>query len=170
MAKTKTISEKDTLAKELKSLIPKLDEEGLAFLLKQANIHLYNMQVDELNRKITEDSLRVNASSRKKTSASKTKESKKTAKADGCFKDIKISGSKTGYHILCNTQWIAFTTKEISSMVKISKGTGTNLEVAGRLYNWLSRERSDLLNTASIVNKFDENLKSLVSMLKKNFK
>jgi len=166
MAKTKTLSEKDTITKELKSLIPKLDEEGLAFLLKQAQIHLYNMQVDELNRKITEDSLNASTASWQKTGKTKTKESKKT---DDWFKDIKISGSKTGYHILCNTQWVAFTTKEISSMVKIAKGTGTNSEVSERLYNWLARERSDLLNTALIANKFDEKLKSLISMLKKNF-
>ena len=45
-----TDTEKDSLAKELRGLIPQLDAEGLAFLVEQARIHIYNMQVTELNR------------------------------------------------------------------------------------------------------------------------
>jgi len=159
----KKTSEKDTLAKELKSLIPKLDEEGLAFLVKQAHVHLYNMQVDALNQTIIKDSQRKSASV-------KTAKTKKTVKANDGFKDIKISDSGSGYHVLCNNQWISFTTSEISSMVKIALGAGSDLEVRGRLYSWLTRERSDLLNAASIANKFDEKLNSLISLLKNNFK
>jgi len=36
----KTDTEKDSLIKELRGLIPKLDSEGLAFLVKQARVHL----------------------------------------------------------------------------------------------------------------------------------
>ena len=42
--------DRESLAKELRSLIPKLDEEGLTFLIEQAHIHLYNLQVDSLNK------------------------------------------------------------------------------------------------------------------------
>jgi len=155
----------ENLSKELKGLIPKLDEEGLAFLVKQAHVHLYNMQVDALNQTIIKDAQRKDAN------ASKTKKTitVKTGRNDG-FSDIKISETGSGYHLLCNNQWIAFTTGEVTSMVKIAFGEGTELEVKGRLYNWLARERSDLLNAAGIADKFDDKLKTLISLLKKNFK
>jgi len=153
---------KDTLTKELKVLIPKLDEEGLAFLVKQAHIHLYNMQVDALNQTIIKDAERQKSTSAK---------AKKIVNAGNSgFGDIKISETGSGYHILCNNQWISFTTREITSMVKLVYGEGTELEVRGRLHAWLSNERRDLLLTAGIANKFDDKLKVLVSLLKKNFK
>jgi len=161
----KKSSELETLAKELKTLIPKLDEEGLAFLVKQAHVHLYNMQVDALNQTIVKDAQRANA---QRTSAAKTKTTVKAG--SGGFGDIRISETGSGYHILCNNQWVSFTTGEITAMVKIALGEGSDLEVRGRLYNWLSRERRDLLIAASIADKFDDKLKTLVSLLKKNFK
>jgi len=157
---TKKSTEKDNLAKELKILIPKLDEEGLAFLVKQAHVHLYNMQVDALNQTMIKDEQR-----KTKTSA----KPQKTA-GNGKFIDIKISDSGAGYHILFNNEWIAFTVKEVTSMVKIAKSEGSNLEIRERLYNWLLNERSDLLITASIANKFDDKLTSLITLLNENFK
>jgi len=156
----KKSTEKDNLAKELKTLIPKLDEEGLAFLVKQAHVHLYNMQVDALNQTMIKDEQRK----------SKTVSKPKKTEGNGRFIDIKISDSGSGYHILCNSEWISFTVKEITAMVKIVKGEGSDLEIRERLYNWLLHERSDLLNTAYIADKFDEKLKSLIILLNKNFK
>ena len=162
-AKTaKKLSEKDNLAKELKSLISKLDEDGLAFLVKQAHVHLYNMQVDALNKTIIKDEKRKNSS------ITKTKKPVKAKEAG--FIDIEVSPSGSGYHMLFGTQWIAFTKNEISAMVKIAFSEGSDLEVRSRLYTWLSRERSDLLNTASIADKFDQKLTPLILLLRKNFK
>jgi uncharacterized protein YjaZ len=158
----KKSTEKDNLAKELKTLIPKLDEEGLAFLVKQAHVHLYNMQVDALNQTIIKDE------QRKIKTAVKAKPQKTTG--NGGFLDIKISDAKSGYHIKFNNEWISFTVKEITTMVKIAKGEGSDLEIRERLYNWLYNERSDLLITASIANKFDNKLSSLITLLNQNFK
>lgn len=156
----KKSAEEENLAKELKSLIPKLDEEGLAFLVKQAHVHLYNMQVDALNQTMIKDE------QRKSKTLSKPQKTVKNVN----FFDIKISDTGSGYHILCNNTWISFTGKEITAMVKIVKGEGSNLEIRERLYNWLFRERSDLLITASIANKFDDKLTSLINLLNENFK
>jgi len=153
---------KETLIKELKSLFPKLDEEGLAFLVKQAHIHLYNMQVDALNQTI------INDTQRQKTDSTKT--IKKIKVTNDIFSDIKISETGAGYHIHCNNQWISFTTGEITKMVKIVLGEGTDLEIRERLYNWLFKERADLLSSAGIANKFDDRIKPLIALLKKNFK
>jgi len=161
----KKSTELESLSKELKSLIPKLDEEGLAFLVKQAHVHLYNMQVDALNQTIVKDAQRKSV--RSSGSASKVK---KATNEKSVFGDIKISETGSGYHLLCNNQWISFTKNEITSMAKIALCEDSELEVRGRFFNWLLRERSDLLNAAGIVDKFDDKLKVLISLIKKNFK
>jgi len=161
-AKKPAANERENLAKELKGLIPKLDEEGLGYLIEQAQVHLYNMQVDALNQTI------VKNEERKKTAA-KGAVSGKTQTAGG-FNDIKVSDSGSSYYIVYKTEWIMFSKDEMIALVKIAKGEGTDLEIKERLFNWLSRERSDLLRSAGIGNKFDNKLKSLAGLLKKNFK
>ena len=152
--------EREKLAKELKSLIPKLDEEGLAFLVKQAQVHLYNMQVDVLNKTMIRDEER----SKKTASVKKTKPSMED------FREIKMSETGSSYYIVYHNEWISFSKEEISTIVKIAHGEGTEPELKERIFNWLSRERNDLLYTASIANKFDNKLISLINLLRENFK
>jgi hypothetical protein len=152
--------EKEKLAKELKSLIPKLDEEGLAFLVKQAQVHLYNMQVDALNKTMIRDEERV-----KKSAPGK----KERHEAED-FRDIKISETGSSYYIVYHNEWISFSKEEITAIVRIALGEGTELELKERVFNWLSRERNDLLYIASIANKFDNKLISLIGLLRENFK
>ncbi|MCL1815797.1 MAG: hypothetical protein FWG27_08285 [Treponema sp.] len=153
----------ENLAKELKSLIPKLDEEGLNFLIEQAQVHLYNMQVDALNETL------VKSQERAKTAAAKSA-GKKTAKGSAGFSEIKVSESGSSYYIVYKTEWIMFSKEEIVKLVQIAGGQGTDLEIKERLFNWFARERSDLLRSAGIANKFDNKLKTLAGLLKKNFK
>jgi hypothetical protein len=152
--------ERDTLAKELKTLIPKMDEEGLAFLVKQAHVHLYNMQVDALNKTMVKDE------ERRKKSVSV----KKAKPAEEDFSDIKISETGSSYYIIYGNEWISFSKAEITAIVKVALGEGSELEIKERLFNWLSQERNDLLYAAAIANKFDNKLISLINLLKVNFK
>ena len=157
--KKKSVKNKEweNLSKELKTLIPKLDEEGLAFLVKQAQVHLYNMQVDALNKTIIKDEKRQKSTPKKKIDT-----------AAGEFADVKTSGS--GYFVLYNNDWISFTKDEMTTLVKIVLGEGTDTEIKERLYAWLYRERKDVIVTASIAGKFDKKLESLDSLLRSNFK
>jgi len=147
------------LAAELKSLIPRLDEEGLAFLVKQSQVHLYNMQVEALNKTL------INEEKRERRNSKITVSAPKTSGGLG----IKKSGSGS-YYIVCGNESVIFAKEEMEIMVKIVLGEGTELEIRERLYNWLAGERSDLLISASIADKFDDNLKALVRLLKGNFK
>jgi phage I-like protein len=159
-------SEREAMANELKTLIPKLDEEGLAFLIEQAQVHLYNMQVIALNETMNKSQERKNAAA-----AKSAKSGTKGAGADsGGFSEIKVSDSGSSYYIVYKTEWIMFSKDEMISLVKIAAAPGTDLEIKERLFNWFSRERSDLLRSAGISAKFDNKLKSLAQLLKKNFK
>jgi hypothetical protein len=159
-------NEKENLAKELKSLIPKLDEEGLAFLVKQAQVHLYNMQVDALNKTMIRDEERT-----RKSIAGKNAKPKARSSGDNDFLDIKMSDTGSSYFLLYSNQWISFSKTEIAALAKIALGNdGTDLEIRERVFNWLSRERNDVLYTASFANKFDNKIISLINLLRENFK
>ena len=160
-------AEWESLAKELRSLIPQLDSEGLAFLVQQARVHQYNMQVDKLNMAAEA----ANAASARATNA-KVKtgkaDTKSKSKAEG---SLRIGGSESGssYYLYYGNNDVMFSRDEIVRLVKIANGPGTNLEVRERLFNWFEKERLDVFSTIPITDKFDDRLKALITLLKKNF-
>ena len=174
MGKTKLNSERDNLVKELGSLIPKLDEEGLSFLIEQAQVHLYNMQVDALNKTLIKSEERRAAKNSGKASAKTGKTPQRTGKAgqniggiSDDFTEIKASESGASFYIVYKTEWIMFSKDEMIKLVKIAGGEASDLDIKERLFNWFARERKDLLRSAGISDKFDKKLKTLAGLLKK---
>jgi hypothetical protein len=153
----------EALGKELRTLIPKLDVEGLAFLVKQARVHLYNMQVDELNKAAQEANL---SAERSKILADKTK------KAGAGKKDaLRIVGNESGtsFFIYYGNENAIFSKNEMTHLVKMVHAGGTELEICERLYSWFRRERYDLFSFIPMANQFDSRLKTIVAIIKKNF-
>ena len=62
MATKKVDDERSKLVKELTKLSKKIEVEGLLFLIKQANVLIYNQEADKLNNKIGEIELEKKAS------------------------------------------------------------------------------------------------------------
>jgi hypothetical protein len=145
---------RDILAKELRSLIPRLDAEGLQFLIEQAQVHLYNMQVDELNKTFTRS---------KPPAASKPPRQSEEIRIEG-------SGSGSSFYMFYHGQSVMFSRDEIIRMVKITSGPGTAIEIAERLFNWFDQERADVFATIPMADKFDGRIKKIVQVVKKNFK
>ena len=166
-SKTNKTAKKDAgreaLAGELKKLIPQLDSEGLAFLIEQARVHLYNMQVDELN----DAADAANAASARAAGISN---SRKTPK--GAEKNFRIDGTDSGssYYLHYGNNDVMFSRNEMIHLLKIVNAAGTGLEIRERLYNWFERERRDIFAAVPIADKFDNHLKALVTLLKKSFK
>ena len=160
-------SEKDALAKELRSLIPKLDAEGLRFLVEQANVHLYNMQVDILNQRAADGAEAKKSGGGKSRGAAKAANSEKAP-----AEELRLEGSESGssYYIVFRGQWLMFSRDEIARMVRIVSAPVSDLERLEHLFNWLERERRDIFAAIPIADKFDERLKKIAAMLKKNFK
>ena len=159
----KKTSAEAILARELCSLIPKLDAEGLAFLVKQAKIHIYNTQVDELNKAAADVYME---SARAKTSV----KPKKTAAQVNPKKDrFNINATGAGYYLRYQNDGVIFSKTEMAQLVKIINGPGTNTDIIGRLYNWLARERKDIFAAIPIADRSDARLKSLAALIKKNF-
>jgi hypothetical protein len=114
---------------ELLALLPELDEEGLAFLLEQARVHRYNMEVERLNA----------LADRIADSRERAPVAERSA--------LRLERSKDGstYHIVCGSVWKMFTAEEIAALVRIARSNDTENERARRLRSWCARERKDVL-------------------------
>jgi len=164
--RVKKDARQESLAAELSSLIPQLDTEGLAFLVEQARVHVYNMQVDDLNKAAVAEENASRAALAK--AAGVTGRGQKVSKSpEGQFR---MSGTESGssYYLHYRNNEIMFSRNEMIRLVKIVKGEGTDLEIRERLYNWFDRERRDAFAVIPMADKFDNHLKALAAFLKKN--
>jgi hypothetical protein len=148
------------LAKELTQLIPRLDEEGLLFLIEQAQVHLYNMQVDELNQTMVRNAERTARSTK----------SEKTGKSRAAGLGIQISADKHSYYIVYQSKWVMFTDGEMIQLAKIASAPVDSYERDSALYRWFERERRDVFGTIPIEGKTDPLLAQIARVIKKNFK
>jgi len=114
---------------ELLALLPALDEEGIAFLLEQAKVHRYNMEVESLNAEIE--------------GAASNMPGAVPGRGPGL---LRIERSKDGstYHIVVGNDWKMFTAEEMTALVRICRSGEGEEELARRLRAWLSRERRDV--------------------------
>ena len=157
-------AQREALAVELRSLIPQLDSQGLAFLVDQARVHLYNLQVEELNKAAEAADA---AAARTNSLTAKTGRGRGTPEAG----NLRIDGGESGsYYIHYRNDDVMFSRDEMIRLVKIVNAEGTDLEIRERLYNWFDRERKDVFAVVPIKDKFDEILKALAGLLKKTFK
>ncbi len=146
------------LAKELTSLAAQLDAEGLVFLIEQARIHLYNMEVvrlqeqmDDLNRKKNETIKAVKNPNENK---------------------FRIEGSPDGsvYHIILNGKWKLINSDELLRILKIINAPVEEDEARLNLLHWFFKERSDFVGDFGLRDTHDERWLELIKMFKTNFK
>jgi hypothetical protein len=130
MPKKKTAVKKNPALDELIALLPELDEEGIAFLLEQAKVHHYNMEVEKLNA-ISD-----------RAAAGKSAKAPKDA-AQGALR-IERSADGSTYHLVAGGDWKMFTAEEMAALVRITRSGEGAEEVARRLRAWLARERKDV--------------------------
>jgi hypothetical protein len=152
----------ESLVKEMKALIPKLDSEGLAFLVKQARVLIYNMQVDQLNKAAQAAHTASNRS--KAVKALKTQAQKKDKI------EIKATDSGSGFYLYYNNGNTVFSKSEMTSLVKIAHADADESEICERLFRWIERERKDVFLLVPIYDKYDEKLKILADLIRKKFK
>ena len=166
---TRTDAQAKALAKELRGLIPKLDSEGLAFLVEQAKVHLYNMRVDELNKAAEAADAAASRIGKAVKGAGSERSGRAPSKAAG--KNFRIDGTESGssYYLHYGNNELMFSRNEMIHLVKMVNAGGTDLEIRERLYNWFERERRDAFSVIPMKDKFDERLKALSAYIKSNF-
>lgn len=149
------------LAGELTALLPELDAEGLAFLIEQARVHLYNMRAAELELAAAEAD---RASNRARSAGG----SKPGSVKGGEF-TIQTASDGSTYDLVYQGKWKMFASEEMLAMVRIVSSKDPVSQLPGRLYRWLLAERSDVINDLALAGLADPKLKKLVMLLRKTF-
>lgn len=155
-ATKKEPSERDKLLKELRSIIKDVDEEGLAFLIRQGRVILHNMKIDELNREAEK------LHQKKRAAAGKEKET-------GGAVSIERGSFGRSYILAIGGQRKIVDQEEILGLAEIARAAKSEKSALDRLYRWLEANRDDILLDAGIEPK-DENLRALYSALTTQFK
>ena len=143
----KRVSQRDRLEKELKGLLKKVDEQGLLFLLKQAQVIIHNLQVDKINKEIV-----VYESKKKTIAKGKSNKVRKEKTTGVCIEEI--NQGKSFFITLKNARKI-FDLAEMRSLVKICHGAGDSVQAGIRLYRWFARNRKDVLSDCAIAGNAD---------------
>lgn len=153
---------KAALLKELTSLLKELDEEGLEFLLEQAHVHRYNMEVERLNE--AEEHRAVSRSPKKGKVAARGAPPTRSAA-------LKIERSKDGetYHVVSGGRYKMFSSDEMLALVRIAHANPLAVEAGRGLYRWMARERTDALADLGIASPSDPDLGALADLLKSSF-
>jgi hypothetical protein len=137
---------KRELLSQLGAAAKGLDEEGLEFILNQAHVLLYNMQVDKLNERLRKAKSAVQGV-RKKTGP-ETPDF--PGPGPGEVEIVEKHGSGN-FFIVVNNYHILFTREEMRSLVKLCHAAADGKEASVRLFNWFNRNRKDLLIDGGIV-------------------
>lgn len=148
------------LAKELDKLLPEIDAEGLAFLVRQAHTLVYNQNVDKLNR----DMARLDALERP-SPLSANAEDEPEAETGAWVEDA--PGGTSFVVVLGNTRK-TFSRVELQRLVALAKaGAG---DPGARLYDWFKKHRGDVLFDARLGSPTHPALKSLAHFLRTHYK
>lgn len=136
------------LIREIEGLLPRLDQEGLAFLLEQAKIHLYNMGVAE--------------------AMSATGGPDAAVAGEPPRLSIKAAEGGASYHLVYGGKWKFFTAEELLALVRIAQAS-EGREAAGRLYRLLKAERADVFGDFDIDGPSSPLLLELAGLLRRSF-
>ena len=150
---------KEELQKELRKLIKEVPEEGLIFLIEQANKLVYNKRVEELNAM----QAKIN-----KKSGSKSKTTKKQP-VQRCTISVERGSFNRGFILIIGNTRKTVTEDEMVKLVRICHIAENADDAATRLYNRLKHERDDILLDTGISSKNDKCLAEIYKYLKANF-
>ena len=142
MAKKKSAAKRSTkrdiLLKELRRLLPQIDEEGLAFLVKQSHTIIYNLHVDEMNRYLAQ------ADRSTSRSAAVKKREKPDAEQYGVWVEDAPGGGS--FIIVLGNMRKTFSRMELRKLVAlVNSGSADDGARSEQLYTWFKKHRGDVI-------------------------
>ncbi|MBN2322846.1 MAG: hypothetical protein JXQ30_03865 [Spirochaetes bacterium] len=148
------------ILEELSEMITRIDTKGILFLMKQANILIYNQNVESLNKKLSG------------IEAQKKKGVPEDIKQYDEIDEVEIEEKTGGENFTVSVGGIRlfFTREEMRCMVRICHASEDEIDAARRLFAWFSRERSDVLSDCSITGHTHRSLKRIYTKLVRTYK
>jgi len=125
--------------------IEQIDEEGLLFLLRQANVLIHNQKVDEVNREITELSQKPGRAASGGGDTG-TVEGRRAAAAVA----VDDSGGRSATFLTLGNVRKVLSPEELKRLVRICYSAESKTDALQQLYTVMVRERSDILKDAGI--------------------
>ena len=147
---------KEELLKDLRKLIKDIPEEGLIFLIEQANKLVYNKRVEEINALQT----KLNKKSGKKS---------KQQPIQKCTISVERGSFNRSFILIIGNTRKTVTEDEMVKLVRICHTAKNAADASSRLYNRLKHERDDILLDSGIGSKEDKCLAEIYKYLKANF-
>jgi hypothetical protein len=135
--KAATEDQRSRLRRMLAEAMDQVDEEGLLFLLRQANVLIHNRKVEETNRELEE------------LSAGSPRRDAPSAPGPRSTVTIEDDGKAAVFLTLGETRKV-LDRDEVKHLVRVCYSTDRKSEALSRLYAVLKRERSDIINDAGI--------------------
>jgi hypothetical protein len=146
---------REKLEKELREAIREIDEEGLVFLLRQAQVLIHNARVETLNREA------------RGTGAEAAGPAAPRARSTG----VSIDQQEDGKAIFLNIGDArkVLNAEEMRRIVRICYGAETKSEALRQLFTVLARERKDILADAFIGNPDNPLLEKLFTTVRATY-
>ena len=151
--------EKKKLLADLKAVIEDINESGLKFLIRQTEILLHNMKVEQVNAEI--QNLTIDKSKTPKTAADKNK--------DRASMEIIESDNSSSFIFVINRTRKFFTLDEMKKIVKICGSATDQKDAVVSLYSWLLNNRGDALYDIGIRNANDPALGIIYNHIINNY-
>jgi hypothetical protein len=144
------------IEKELKDALTELDEEGLLFLLRQAQVLIHNARIDRLGKETRK--------------AGAPPPAKRTREPDRAAVAIEQSeGGKTIFLTIGRTRKV-LTPEEMKRLVRICYAAETKSEALRQLFTVMARERKDILADAMIGNPDNPLLVALFTTIRETYR
>ncbi len=156
-AKGRQKTGRDILADQLVKLSKDMNEEGLKFLIQQAQVILHNMQVEKINEEM-----------RKLDTMDRV--SRKSPELDVGRVDIQEAANKNHFILIINRARKFLVLEEMRKLVKICHAAGNEKEASPRLYRWLSENRQDILVDAAVGGSNDPVLGAVYNLIIARYK
>ncbi len=132
--KPKTDSQKLRLEEELTKLLPEIEEEGLVFLLRQANTIIHNQRADKLNQE-------MEVLNKKKKTGGKTS----SPPAEGFEIEINRSDDGKTYYFIINGMKHFLDIPETQNIIALCYRPPAKSDALRYLYEFFRAERDEIL-------------------------
>ncbi|MFH0974759.1 MAG: hypothetical protein V1874_03135 [Spirochaetota bacterium] len=146
---------KKNLIKQLNNLVKEVDEDGIVFLIKQAQVFIYNKKVDEHNTELKKG-IKIKI--------------KKPPFSDKTGMEIKEADDGSSFIFVINRARKFFTLEEMRKIVNICNSSGNEKEASRRLFTWFKSNRSDVLIDVGIEISLDPALCTIYHYIIKRYK
>jgi hypothetical protein len=147
------------LASMLSEAAGQVDEEGLLFLLRQANTLIHNQKVDEVNRELAELSSKPGRAV-----------AGGAGRRTGAGVSIDESDNRSAIFLTLGSTRKVLNLPELKQLVRICYAAETKTDALRQLYTVLARERSDILADAGIGNPANPLVEGLFHALRRKYR